>query len=1032
MSSWETISKVLPLAISGTGILVSITSALLSATNVGRQAPGAFRRVTGYLLAGVGFVALTVGLAVWALTVKNWDTRWTSADTPIATGATIGLVLLVTGVRRARNAPVDRDSETLSLLARAMLDRLGQTESATSPFGTTRAELRVTRTSETVAESLLSASDLVTILVGPAGCGKSTSMRTMARDICRKAMASRSPEIMAIYVDLANLTASPAAPTAKDISTLILDEVSGGYQTIRDKLKESLDGDADRANWLFLFDSFDEISSLWSTGRTSVITADFLNELHHFLRPGGARFRAVVATRDDVTLPPGTRMTGIAPLTHAAQRKLIEKTGIENKHALVRLRQSAGEIAGRPLALGLWCEEMLSDATARARALDFTSVDELVQATVDARLRRAAASTKLSFDELQAIADDVAALIANGLEPRSAYARTRMVSELERQSGRTAKELEAGLDALIASGLATGGRPRTFTFSHRSFQDLCGARWLIRSVLAADLDAILGEKRWSSSITLALEMGPDDFRQTLLNHASTRAAVLSGCLLNDIDKYLAIGPASALPLVFDPSGTTPELDPRLIHVISIAAALPVDSLAMAPRDLRDLADRLMVTAFVRGDVMERQSVLAVARLLTPKVAAWTVERTVRHGGWLLETAATAMSRAPLKVSDLDLRTRLILLGEIATKPVLLRTIATRPSPDGDQPTLPVVARAMIWVLRVGSLLVAIACMYGLLRSRTSADALFPGVGAAFSGIILRMTYLHEDRQEIEPELGFGSAFAILSAIFAVVAAIMVPVFLIQLVSGRLGAVLALAVLYLLSWPFFMAVSLLVEPPPFSRQGQIPPHWVVVRNISAFAVLLPPMPIRRLLTQAIVAVATIAALIYLANGPIPFVAGQVETRTRQIIAGVLLLGLLLFLGQHSSRRDKLFQRELRRGIADGTLSTQALQKHLMEIGGGERRMRLLVTELGHAPAEGLRSCERVIIDLARALDHVKRIVPASTTTRIPAAVWELDQRLTGPEIRRWLEDFDAAHPGRLTWLAANHGDSFARIAGGLLR
>jgi hypothetical protein len=1032
MSDWSTVAKVVPPAISGFGVLVSITSALLAATNVGRQAPGAFRRVTGYLLASIGFVALAAGPAVWALTTDKSTATWSTGDRWLAGSTAVGLVLLVAGARRARNAPVDRDGETLSLLAATMFDRLGPAEPATGPFGTVRADLRVARGAETVAESLRSASDMVTILAGSAGCGKSTSMRTLTRDICRKAMSSRSPGRMAVYVDLANLTSPSAAPTAEEILAFILDEVSRGYPKIRTKLEASLTGDADRASWLFLLDSIDEISSLWPTDRASAATADFLSELHRFLRLGGVRFRAVLATRDDVVLPAGTRVTGIAPLTHAAQRRLIEKAGIEDKRALARLRQSAAEVAGRPLAFRLWCEEMRSDAAARARAAAFTTVHELIEATVDARLGRAAASTQVPFDDLRALSEDVAALIAGDPKPRSVHARDQLVVELGQRSGRTTKELEAGLDALVISGLATEGRPHTFTFSHRSFQDLCGARWLIRSVVAVDLDTVLSEKRWSAPVALALEIAPDDIRRVLLSRATACATALSGCLLPDVDKYLAIGPASALPLVLDPSGTAPEIDPALIHVLTLAAATPVDTLNLAPPALSDLADRLVVTAFARGDVMERQAALAVTKLLTPKVAAWTVERTVRHGGWLLETAALAMSRAPVKVTDLDLRVRFMLLGELAAKPILRRTVAARPSPDGGRSTLPAVVHAMTTALRAGCLMVGATCLYGLIRARTGAGAFLLGVGVVLCAAVLLITYRREDGQNETLELLFGSLFAAVTAASAAVGVLATPVFLIQLISGDLAALFYIAIFYLLSWSFFMAIAIVLESSPWSRQDWVLPHWIVARNAGELIALLPPVPVRRLLRNTVVAVAAIVALIYLANGPIPFVAGKAETTTRQIVAGVLLVGLTVTAVQRSLRRDTLFRSELRRAIADGNLTGQALHAHVMNVGGGERRMQLLVTELGRATAEALRSCERVLVDLARALDHVTRIVPANTKTRIPAAVWDLDQRLTVPETRRWLEDFDAAHPGRLSWLATNHGDAFARIAGALRR
>src|SRR5207302_9525259 len=138
----------------------------------------------------------------------------------------------------------------------------------------------------------------------------------------------RSPRLMAVYVDLAALPSSRLTPTADDLRGHVLDSITGTDSAMRAKLDDSLRGENDRARWIFLFDSLDEIAVGWPTDQVRVLIAEFMTEVHRFLRPGDVRFNAIVATREYLMFPAGTPMIGIAPLSRHAQRKLMSSAGL--------------------------------------------------------------------------------------------------------------------------------------------------------------------------------------------------------------------------------------------------------------------------------------------------------------------------------------------------------------------------------------------------------------------------------------------------------------------------------------------------------------------------------------------------------------------------------------------------------------------------------------------------------------------------------------------------------------------------------
>ena len=117
MHEWAPVLKVVPPVVAVLGLLISACSFLVSGTNMARQWPGAFQRITGYMMAALGGLALASSAFTWIVVYDVPHGHWRFHDILLAIIGVLGLVMFLGGARRARNAPVDRDTEPLRALA---------------------------------------------------------------------------------------------------------------------------------------------------------------------------------------------------------------------------------------------------------------------------------------------------------------------------------------------------------------------------------------------------------------------------------------------------------------------------------------------------------------------------------------------------------------------------------------------------------------------------------------------------------------------------------------------------------------------------------------------------------------------------------------------------------------------------------------------------------------------------------------------------------------------------------------------------
>jgi len=200
------------------------------------------------------------------------------------------------------------------------------------------------------------------LLEGDPGSGKSVALRHLALELCRKLESSLRRGLIPVYVNLRRLDIEGRSVNADTIQELVLRTL--GHEDdaeARKFLDDEFDAIARRGEWLFLFDSFDEIPELLSATEADAAVRHYEDALSEFLvrmsRCGG-----IVASRHYR----GPRRQ------HWPSLRILGLTE-ERKHELARARMSPDDfkllfgslpradaglqlLSANPLFLGLLCQ----------------------------------------------------------------------------------------------------------------------------------------------------------------------------------------------------------------------------------------------------------------------------------------------------------------------------------------------------------------------------------------------------------------------------------------------------------------------------------------------------------------------------------------------------------------------------------------------------------------------------------------------------------------------------------------------------
>ena len=166
---------------------------------------------------------------------------------------------------------------------------------------------------------------------------------------------------------------------------------------------------------------------------------------------------------------------------------------------------------------------------------------------------------------------------------------------------------------------------------------------------------------------------------------------------------------------------------------------------------------------------------------------------------------------------------------------------------------------------------------------------------------------------------------------------------------------------------------------------------------------------------------IGLLIAAVEIPLPMVKHKEVENVRT----ALFIGVIAFWFSWSySRRRWSAHRIVRQSIAGQSIGSISVLDSLYQASTEAAAERLLKL-LSEAAPGAFRNSASSLADLARAVDHVARMVPTGVRTSIPPAVWDVGPAFTLADFRAWLGKFDKRYPGRLSWLAAKHQGLIAK-------
>ena len=940
-----------------------------------RQWPASYRRATGWTLAMLGGV-LALSSATW-LIVAHLSIPTGRGEALIAAGAT-GLLLAGAGLVRAVRAPVDPNVEALRAIASAVqsqvldLDkRAGFEEERFVPLNTSRLPNYDGR-QVSLSKSLIRERRQLVGLIGASGSGKTVSLRQIARQICHGVMRQRNPDLIALYVDLAAFHDSPDSTTADRIYSFIQNTIAVGNTTLSSHFARYARELRDRPQWIILFDSFDVLLQSVGSDRRDAAARQYLEAIRQFLSSTGPSFRGVVACRDPRLLE--SLRGSVLHLVPLSRRKIIafsQRVGLSpiSKQQLLQnvcCNTDLAQAARSPLLLNSLCDRLH-----QTNGSDFPSTsDDIVRNVVASRIK-----PKQEFataEEMFRLAEEAAYYLVAEAEPNQIPDYDYLI-ELLRCHHVAVRDFEMVVSRLIRVGIFRSDRPRTFTFTHSCYQDHFAASWLLRSWKNYDLRLIATEPRWRSAAIAALQNGPVEFRHAVVTKFAeilSNEAEMNPGVIEAVASLTAIDLKEPLPSRPSFSFIWPPIALRILQMITDSLRHEPEGL---PPGLRSDADRMIVSAFGVGLLLDQQQAIEVSAAATPEVALWAAERALASpSAWLKRTAARQLVVAPHAFVLLRAQSRIMAIGAALCDFVVIDRAFCKPSEATTfAKTLTGIIRDFVTIGQVTSWILALYSFKCLISDLASIpqwrhSGIPPGLAfwsaLIAAAVLFLCCWTGRSRVSNPLKYAFGICLSIIAGAAAIVGIAKFIVAIIFLMLGPFQSAVADGVAaYILTWPVAIVARVSIGPSP------TPWDWA-----------FPQIPAIR------IGVASLSQM-YKEN-----------FRRRPIASSGLV------------------------GSDDGAAILALLDKARSQA----ETLRVLKDIAGALPGVDMDSAN-VLQDLARALEWVDRMVPANTRAAIPPGVWDVGPTFSSSTFTDWLRQFDKRHPGRLCWLAAQHREEVAQ-------
>lgn len=483
-----------------------------------------------------------------------------------------------------------------------------------------------------LTKAIESSGEQFMLIVGEPGSGKSVALRHLAVELLRRTIKARSLNaIIPLYINLKELPhASGGQPTADFIRDFVIDNIRRGDADTAAYVREYWSDFRDKGNWLFLFDSFDEIPAVMHAPSKSGAIDDYSTAIRQFLQ-GMSGCRGVLASREfkGPRILPWQKLR-ILPLSAERQQTLVENSflpvNLQNM-LLAHLVEGESKLLNNPLFLTLMCRFVKEERKLPNNDHDLVNKHIIRLANRDtAYVRR---HYQLSSEELVDGAQKLAVLFAEDSNLSLAPTRDE-ISRANEACAAPVSHLDRLLSALVDVKIArcdvkeSREGDRRFAFSHRRFQEVLYVQYLAKHIQQLKPNDFLIDQRWREYAVTFLQTQSSNLIRPLVLEAKKIITEGSGA---DIGRKTLESYGGNLNY-FEWKGDTGG---QLVAVMQEGLISRKDDI---PEDLRSVVTAFLLERWNNGDFLDKIMVLRLGGLLEQKALVakitWAVEEGPSH------------------------------------------------------------------------------------------------------------------------------------------------------------------------------------------------------------------------------------------------------------------------------------------------------------------------------------------------------------------------------------------------------------------
>lgn len=533
------------------------------------------------------------------------------------------------------------------------------------------------RLQKSLSKAIERSTSRLVLLEGDPGAGKSVALRHVAQAMARKAHRSRNIKTrIPLYINLKYLQRDPKSRIDRAlIEKFVLKNINRiGDRDIDEYLSNEFDKGLQGGTWLFLFDSFDEIPEILSSTGSDEIIRQYAEAIRDFLH-GMNQCKGILASREYK----GPRFLGwpmfrILPLTSSRRLELIKRTGLQSEiqraisDGLALASADFRMMASNPMFLNLICEYMNKKKLPEFPAHIHLVFEEYIQKRLTRDEERLLQKFGKDPNEVKDAAEKIAFCMTSdqglGLVPTIGQLR-QSITNLNLDLG---KDFDIYINSLAYLKIAKieeaqDNESRTFTFSHRRFQEYFATSVVIRYPEKVTVHELITNGRWRETVVVILQTKDDIHVKRILDEISAELSKLTVVLgtafqqltLPDSYEDLTL-PRYSIGGLYkhrqEPISISKERVKRyvtmadeefrrrtvfkysrpndwpqnLYHILSLLQDGVIRKLSILPANLRFLIDKYIFYLTETGDILDRKWCLEISGIASSNLLFELVKR----------------------------------------------------------------------------------------------------------------------------------------------------------------------------------------------------------------------------------------------------------------------------------------------------------------------------------------------------------------------------------------------------------------------